>query len=191
MTLIVIDDFYKDPDSVRDLALSQEFNIRGDFPAVRGGYYFPYELADRIQEIVKPFAGEIIRYVGHSGVFQLCTALDATKVHSDFMEEYPEQLWAAVIYLTPDAPLSAGTGFFKCKHTGKQTDDAPHPNEATNYHMQNCHDQTKFEQVSVVGNIYNRAIFYKGNYLHRAMNYFGFKKEDARLTQTFFFHVKK
>lgn len=190
MSIIVVDDFYADPDSVRDFALEQEFNIRGEFPAVRGGYYFPEDTVNKIQTIIYPFGGQIIRYFGHTGVFQLCTAFDRTKVHSDYMPQYTEQVWAGVVYLSPNAPLSAGTGFFKCTKTNKFSDDPPHPNPNTEYHMENCLDQTKFEMVSVIGNVYNRAIFYKGNLLHRAMDYFGFDKTNARLTQTFFFCVE-
>lgn len=190
MSLIVVDDFYADPDTVRDFALQQEFNIRGDFPAVRGGYYFPDEIQKKIQKIVNPLAGEITQWHGHTGYFQLCTALDRTKVHSDYMPELKDEVWAGVVYLTPNAPLSSGTGFFKCRKTKKTSDDPPYPNGETEYHIKVCKDQTEFEMVSVVGNIYNRAIFYKGNLLHRAMDYFGSDKFNARLTQTFFFCTK-
>lgn len=33
--LIVVDNFYSDVDSVRQLALSQEYSVRGNYPGLR------------------------------------------------------------------------------------------------------------------------------------------------------------
>jgi hypothetical protein len=44
--------------------------------------------------------------------------------------------------------------------------------------------------VDVVGNKYNRAVFYKGDLFHASLDYFGRDLQDGRLFQTFFFNTK-
>jgi ABC-type Fe3+ transport system substrate-binding protein len=93
-----------------------------------------------------------------------------------------------VLYLTPDAPLSGGTGFYKHKATGlleptKPGEDAAWDNQAQ--------DVTKWELVSSVGNVYNRLILYKGSQFHTSMDYFGNDLYTGRLFQTFFFNTQR
>ena len=35
VNVIIIDNFYQDPDEVREFALSQEFGVRGNYPGNR------------------------------------------------------------------------------------------------------------------------------------------------------------
>jgi hypothetical protein len=51
-------------------------------------------------------------------------------------------------------------------------------------------DYTKWDLVDVVGNKYNRAVFYKGDLFHASLDYFGKDINDGRLFQTFFFNTK-
>lgn len=71
--------------------------------------------------------------------------------------------WAAVIYLTPDAPKNSGTSFFTENHN----------------------------LIFEVENIFNRCIIYKSKIPHRSTSYFGNTLEDSRLTQVFFFNLKE
>ena len=86
--------------------------------------------------------------------FQLCLDGDKTWVHKD------DTQWAGVLYLTPDAPVDAGTVIF---------DD----NE---------------NLVTMIGNVYNRLVIYRGDLYHRSLEPgFGDCLENGRLTQVFFF----
>lgn len=194
MSIIVVDNFYNDPDAVRDFALKQEFNLTGGFPAVRGGYYFPEETLENIKSIIKPFGGAITGWTGNYGVFQLCKAEDRSWIHGDAKLEDPSGMgvWAGVVYLTPDAPMTAGTCFYKHKETGKRIKDEPffHSPDSEKLHWDSI-DYTKWELADSVANVYNRAIFYRGDMFHCAGHYFGHTKENARLTQTFFFFTQK
>jgi hypothetical protein len=102
--------------------------------------------------------------------------------------------WAGVCYLTPDAPLTAGTGIFKHKETGlknwiydehteEETKNAPH-------HVDHI-DYTKWELVDRIGNVYNRLILYRGDLFHVSLDYFGKDIQYGRLFQTFFFNTEK
>jgi hypothetical protein len=103
-------------------------------------------------------------------------------------------MWAGVIYLTPDAPLSAGTGIFRHKSTGlkgwihtEHTDE-----ENTNWLNSNeSYDYTKWDMVDKIGNVYNRLIMYRGDLFHVSLDYFGKDINDGRLFQTFFLNTEK
>jgi len=68
--------------------------------------------------------------------------------------------WAGVLYLTPNAPINSGTGIFDSDNN----------------------------LITMVGNLYNRAVFYRGTLYHRSvLPGFGKTLKDGRLTQVFFF----
>jgi len=111
---LVIDDFYADPEKVRDFALKQEFKVRGNYPGQRTVSFLNDSIKKRLQEILYPYAGNITDWGGeYTASFQYTVAADRSWIHSDSTTD-----WAAVCYLTPDAPLTAGTGIFKHKETG-------------------------------------------------------------------------
>jgi hypothetical protein len=41
--------------------------------------------------------------------------------------------------------------------------------------------------VDQLGNVYNRLVIFNAAYLHSAVDYFGFNKENSRLWHMFFF----
>jgi hypothetical protein len=51
-------------------------------------------------------------------------------------------------------------------------------------------DETDFEMVDRIGNVYNRLILFDAKCLHAGINYFGTNKEDGRLFQLFFFDLQ-
>jgi hypothetical protein len=187
---IIVDDFYSNPYEVREFALQQEFEVIGNYPGYRTKP-FPSENAKRmIGDILRPFAGEITKWeTEYTGCFQYTTAEDRSWIHSDSYNE-----WAAVLYLTPDAPISAGTGIFKHKESGmmkwshKMKElDPPIENPASKYGI----DYTKWEMVDRFGNLFNRLIIYRGTNFHVSLDYFGQDINDGRLFQVFFFSTEK
>lgn len=187
---IIVDDFYKNPDEVRTFALSQEFSQLGNYPGQRTKPFLAENVKNSIQEIIRPYAGEITWWGDDStGSFQYTTAVDRSWIHSDDTTD-----WAAVLYLTPDAPLSSGTGLFRHKETGiKRWKSSEHPDEVNANSPANMHSQdvTKWEMVDRIGNIYNRMILYRGDLFHVSLDYFGSDKENGRLFQVFFFNTEK
>jgi hypothetical protein len=88
--------------------------------------------------------------------------------------------WAGVLYLTPDAPVTAGTGIFRHKQT--KIFQGP-----SNHHNTN---DDEWELITLIGNIYNRLVLYKATLYHRSLIAgFGDSKETGRLTQVFFFNL--
>lgn len=181
--LIITDDFYKNPDAVRAYALSQPFEVRGNYPGLRTKPYLPNDVKDAIQHIVYNAGGKVTDWfengLGYTGAFQICTSQDRTWIHADSFNT-----WAAVCYLTPDAPLSSGTALYRHKATGeyeKTNNEQPHLDG---------NDYTKWERTDYVANKYNRLVVYRGNLYHASLDYFGNNYQNGRLFQTFFFNTE-
>jgi len=183
---LIIDDFYRNPEEVREFALSQDFNVDGNYPGHRTVSFLTDDLKKSIQEIIRPFAGEVTHWGGdYSGSYQYTTAYDRSWIHSDSTTG-----WAAVLYLTPDAPVSSGTGLYKHKETGLcGWDNNLHSEEETLKapHMIEPRDYTKWELVDRLGNKFNRLVMYRSDNYHVSMDYFGQDMYDGRLFQVFFF----
>jgi hypothetical protein len=162
-TTIVLDNFYDDPDSVREFALAQEYNVKGNFPGRRTKSFLTQEAKDKITKALGPLSWN--NEDGSTGSFQYTTALENSWIHRDLRQ------WAGVCYLTPDAPLESGTTLYKDR-------EFSNPKEV--------YDLTKFQKDITVGNVYNRLILYKGSLLHKSDTYFGLTIKEARLFQVFF-----
>jgi hypothetical protein len=158
---IIVDNFLDNPDLVRKSVLELPFNATGPYPGLRSdradAEYEEY-IKNKLEKILN---FKIKEFVQDSFRFQLCIEDVETWVHKD------ETDWAAVLYLTPNAPYSAGTGIYI--------------NEEDNYDL-----------VTAIGNVYNRLAIYRGTLFHRSMQAgFGKDKETGRLTQVFFFNVEQ
>ena len=187
-TIVVVDNFLDNPDEVRQIALNipnSEYEKRGSV-GLRSKPY-PYG------EVYRPVFEELLGIKtedaewggdgGTHGCYQWSPASTGQVVHCDATD------WAAVIFLTPDAPLRTGTWLMKHKDTGKKMrdeglDDVFIGNEAQ-------WDTHPFEKIDDIGNVYNRLILWNGRHLHTAGSYFGESIDNSRLYQVFFFNEKK
>jgi len=180
--LIIVDDFYTNPDLVREYALTQPFEVSGNYPGLRTQPYLPDDLKESIQHIMTKAGGKITHWFeesGYTGAFQICTAIDRTWIHADSFNT-----WAGVCYLTPDAPVSSGTALYRYKETKEYE-------RLSNDAMQlDGYDYTKWEMTDYVSNKYNRLVLYRGNLYHASLDYFGNNRENGRLFQTFFFNTE-
>ena len=190
-SLVVIDDFYANPIEVRNFALNQQFNITGNFPGFRTKPLLNDTIKEAIQYIVQPFGGEITDWFedSHTGAFQYTTEEHHSWIHSDGGNS-----WAGVLYLTPNAPISGGTGFYKHKITKEERfihlTENPTEKDLNNYYLRDYKDITKWELTDVVVNKFNRMILYDASLFHKSMDYFGKDKFSGRLFQVFFFNTK-
>jgi hypothetical protein len=188
---LTIDDFYADPMQVREFALKQEYKVRGNYPGQRTESFLTDSIKQKLRDILYPFAGEITNWGGeYTGSFQYTTASDRSWIHADSTTD-----WAAVCYLTPDAPVTAGTGIFRHKETGWMNFDYKRQNDPE-YMKQappgdECQDYTKWEMVDRVGNVFNRLIMYRADNYHVSLDYFGKDLNDGRLFQVFFFNTER
>ena len=183
--LIVVDDFYNNPNEVRDYILKQDFSVKGNYPGKRTKSYANEDLKANIQKYVDPFSGKIVDFkmkeTDYNGAFQYTTSRDRSWIHVDCYNN-----WGGIIYLTPDAPLSSGTGFYRFKETGEYYQDVEH--SKTDKYSQ---DFTKWELVDSVGNVFNRLILFNSKRFHISMDYFGTDLNDSRLFQVLFFSTER
>jgi hypothetical protein len=188
---LTIDNFYSDPMKVREFALSQEFKVRGNYPGQRTESFLNDTLKKKMRDILYPFAGEITWWGGeYTGSFQYTVATDRSWIHADSTTD-----WACLIYLTPDAPLSSGTGIFRHKATGWQNYDYKRENEPGYKESappgDEMQDYTKWEMVDRIGNVFNRCVMYRADNYHVSLDYFGKNMHDGRLFQVFFFNTER
>lgn len=178
--LWVIDNFYQDPYAVRNFALQQEYENSSDW--YKGRRTFKQFLSPYIKSRFEEIMGIKIREWeshGMNGKFQFCVPEDRLVYH------YDSQTWAAMIYLTPNAPPSTGTSFYAHKNTSiRHIEDHP---EADSCFSGGFYDSTKFELVDTVGNVFNRLVIFDARLFHAASGYFGQNINDSRLFQIFFF----
>lgn len=174
--LIIVDDFYNNPDDVRALALSQEFTQQSHFPGLRTKSFLNQAVKDVIQHLLHNVAGQVTNWHegdGSTGSFELALARDRSWIHTDH-----HNTWAGVCYLTPNAPLSGGTAIYQYKATGARI-----ASELPAYETQ---DMTKWEMTDYVANRYNRLVMYRSDQFHNSLNYFGSDPHSGRLFQLFF-----
>ncbi len=191
--LVICDNFYAAPVDVRQFALQQEFSYHpGDHKGQRTNqrHCFP-GVKERLEGLLGCKITNWDKH-GYNGVFQFCVGGDPIVYHAD------HQSYAAVVYLTPDAPPSAGTTLYRSKSTGLRTvnqQSALSKGMTLEQAQQRTFnkkllDPTAWETVDVIGNVFNRCAIWNAQLLHAASNYFGTTKEDGRLFQMFFFDIE-
>ena len=178
----IVEDFYDDPDSVREFALNQKFYDDPGFigKRTREQFFFP-----RMKEQFERIMGmHITNWESHgmNGRFQHNVAGEAITWHTDF------QKFAGLIYLTPNAPYSAGTRMAAYKQNRVRHCSDPRIMDCFN--QITFLDGTLYEDVDIVGNVYNRLVIYDGGLIHAAMEYFGYNKDNCRLWHMFFFDAE-
>ena len=101
---------------------------------------------------------------------------------------YDLQEYAAIIFLTPDAPPGTGTNTYRSKVTGELNITS-----ITDINMvfrNGFLDPTQFDLVDKIGNVYNRLLIFDAKLIHSASCYFGNNDNNCRLFQMFFFDVE-
>lgn len=190
---IIIDNFYDNPNEVREFALAQDFNVDGNYPGHRTQSFLTPSVQEWIAHHLRGVHGEPTwpkEEDTYCGAFQYTTATDRTWIHCDGWND-----WAGVCYLTPDAPVTGGTGIFRHKSTGliacPRNEDGTRNEELLGKIYEDAQDYTKWELVDTIGNVYNRLVLYPGDLFHASLDYFGKDINTGRLFQTFFFNTEQ
>lgn len=196
LPVTIVDDFFKDPDSIRAQALSLEFSTGGNAPGPRA------ICPENISKIVaKKLFALLIDMNKHIVQGQLDLYFQLTKkdfeygwVHSDVNKTY----FAGVIYLTPNAPLSGGTAMYKPVDNNldfnlydslqniKKDFYTNKTNDLEQFKEAREKNNNLFYKTVDISNIYNRLVMYPVDEFHSENKLFGETKEDARLTLVFF-----
>jgi hypothetical protein len=188
LNIIVVDDFYSNPDLIRDFAINNlNFNSSDYHKGMRSSESF---ILNGTKEKFEQIIGKsIVNWNNPSyanGKFQFCTSLDSIVYHTDI------QSYAAMVFLTPNAPLQSGTATYKSIYTNSIKIDSDETHTKTFKGLSNdlnFYDKTSFEVVDSIGNIYNRLIIFDSKNIHAAVNYFGDSIENSRFFHLFFFDI--
>ncbi len=191
--VVVVDNFYSDPDAVREYAMTLDFNPNVKYH--KGSRTEVKTIFEGTKETFEKLLGRKISvWEGHiyNGVFQYCTAEEPLVYHTD------NQSYAAVVFLTPDAPPECGTSFYKSKFNGLMAYPTPadckkHNKSADELFDEmfagNFYDKTRWDLVDTVGNVYNRLVIFDAKRVHAASAYFGDNMKNSRLFHMFFFDI--
>jgi len=177
--IFIVDNFYDNPDDVRNFALNN-VEYKADLRWYKGIRSVNTYRSEELRKTFEKIMGETIKNWdhGYNGCFQITTAEDPQVYH------YDEQKWAAMIYLSPNAPLESGTRTHRSKITGLRHSEQQGIDASF---VGGFYDSTKFDLMDSAANIYNRLVIMNAKMIHSAGPYFGNSKETGRLTHLFFF----
>lgn len=189
-SVIIIDDFLKDPHALRSAALAQEFPVP-DTPQFYPGRDSRYQqVINGYDQKIAEIIGEPVVPVQTSSHAKFRLALEGDKgtesVHIDNVH------WTAILYLTLPEHCKDGTHLFRHKATG--TDRAPYNSmelAALGFASQqqflddvinkNTNDPTAWEHLMTVPMRFNRLLIIKPQQYHDAGISFGTTPENGRL----------
>mgnify|MGYP006087099263 CR=1 FL=1 len=189
--LLVVDNFYENPLEVRYHALLQYYH---DDPGYLGMRTRKQWFFDGTKERFEAILGKkITKWEEHgmNGRFQSNNAGTPLVYHCD------NQSYAAVVYLTPNAPYWTGTSFWAVKNydpgelgTANSIRHASHPELDLAFNQKTFVDKSPYELVDNIGNIFNRLVIWDSALIHSASEYCGWDINSSRLFHIFFFDAE-
>jgi hypothetical protein len=195
----IVENFYENPDAIRNFALIQKFKFRHQIKGAQ--YVFPgcrtkdlslinkplfENVSKKINSIFHNEEHDVMRWSITTSFQSVAAEFGRGVIHAD-----QNTVFAAVLYLTPNAPLETGTSLFKpnskfdedkyvwsLKENDRRFDEGKIIMD-TSYHEM-------FDEVVRINNVYNTLILYEGRHYHAANQFFGKTIKDSRLAQVFF-----
>lgn len=199
----IIDNFYENPDLVRDFALSLEYfpSIDGSWPGSRTkdlkqiDFQFYKTFTNKVFNLFFDFDQDIPTWrVG--SMFQKINSFSTYKediknfgwVHSD------HAIMTGIVYLNPDDYLYSGTSIYKLK-PGEE-DNCPQKTKYLHYSGSDEFNEQEFEiekkynngkyiESIRVENVYNRLLIFEKGVYHGVPTFYS-ESNEPRLTQVFF-----
>jgi len=199
--IIVVDDFYENPDEVRQFAL----NV--DYPEPEGEYTYPGRNSNESwypEEVHKKFESILNQKLipaDKNGYFRL--SLEGV-THKQDIHVDPAWEWGSVLYLSDpkDSVPEGGTSFWR--HKTLNFENIPQTDEEANHYGYDTYrdgwtthvygdgqDRSKWDRYHLCPMKYNRMVIFRTHLWHSHSYNFGKTMEDGRLVQLFFFNPMK
>jgi hypothetical protein len=198
--VVIVDNFFKDPDKVRNFALHQEFkrDDTSNYPGLRTDCLsiiepsLHNEFLKKFFSVYYDFRFEELNWVVSAQFQKTDNHFDSGWIHRDNDGTANNKL-AGIVYLTPNAPLNSGTSIYKSKSNvlipsiNAQAKYTHYLSNGNSDELINLKEKEKeqFEETINVSNIYNRLISFEASEYHAAQNYFG-EDNKPRLILVFF-----
>ena len=193
--LLKIDNYYDNPYSIRNYALSCDFEepFTGTWNGFHSKQRHPdtkdifFDIAKRIPANGKPNWDEIessFQFWGRpsAGIFALLLEGQSDTVHF----HRRTGTWAGVCYLSQPQNCEGrrGVTFYRHKETGiTSCKDAT--TEQINIFRRDAKNQDCWEEIRCVDMVFNRMVIFDGRYFHAASDGFGKVASEGRLAQLF------
>jgi hypothetical protein len=194
--VIVIDDFLRNPDEVRQQALGLTYKVGGRYPGLNSVEKINIDGLDRMVShlVYEPVRAPWTRDFSH-GSCRVSLASDNDKparIHID------QSHWSGILYLSRSEDCRGGTEFYR--HIPTNTDHLPLTPEAlkeTGYSSyeelrqeildKDALDRSKWELTMTVPMRFNRLVLLQPQYWHTSGPGFGDSLENGRLIYLMFF----
>ena len=200
--IIIEDDFFKDPYSVRNVALKSTYTGAkdGTWPGYRC-WDIPKNITDHILLKMRSFTGDQsldfdYKYTQNRGSpnssFQFVPQQYRSGIyHSDYVHHY-----ICIIYLSLGSPVDSGTEVcdFEQKEGRKRDNtiktrynkDPFNLIKRYNYDRMRKKINLDYKPIMKIPHKFNRAVIFPAVNWHRAQNFFGTSIENGRLTSVSF-----
>lgn len=200
------DDFFKDPYSVRNIALKSTYTTAhdGSWPGYRC-WDIPENITNHILSKVRNFAGDQSLEFDYkqtqqqgspNSSFQFIPQQYRDGVyHSDYMHHY-----ICIIYLSLESAVNSGTevcdfdqkkgrGRTNIAHNKKIRFNKDPFNLIKRYNYDRIRKKinSDYKPIMTIPHKFNRAVVFPAGLWHRAQNFFGTSIENGRLTSVSFF----
>lgn len=195
--LIVVDNFYQNPDAVREFALSVEYETGGgkNWPGRDSIHeHGKEELTQMISDIV---GEKLVTKPSNKCSYFRKTQLGQYGSQDVHFDPNPGLIWAGVIYLTPTFHPTGGTKFWKHRQYGWEFAPTREQAEKCGIHKHedmveffNTHgkERGRWLETDNISFKYNRLVMFNPLLFHSNGEWFGNDDQSARLVQLLFFH---
>lgn len=194
-SLVIVDDFFKDPMLVRNLALETSYQdvTKLNYPGLQSDMaFYNQDIIKRFEKLLNDEIDPKVESLTF-GKFRFMTRESGSriKIHVDGLAE-----WTGLIYLNTPDQCEGGTAFYRHIDTGLE--GPPRPDQMKKFGFESVLDfeqriiaeqsldLSRWEETTFVGMRFNRLVLFRGNELfHCHTHGFGNTNENARLTQNF------
>lgn len=191
VSFLVVDDFLPNPWAAREAALGDKYTNLNET-----GKYSPFRATSSMVRRISDLLGTKLAPAGGLGTgrynYRLARERHVCDIHVDSCA------WGGVLFLNPPQQCRGGTSFWRHKKTGLER----WPNRVeqaellARYRITNCWEffvtregmrRERWERCLEVPMRFNRLVLFRGEFFHSHSHYFGTRRDNARLTQLFFF----
>lgn len=182
--IIIVDNFWYNPKSLRNFAIQQTFETKKS-PA---GYTYSIAKPDSFQ--INRALDLICRIIGANGAsefllsyFVFETKVDEIETKKSAWVHCDPWRWVGLLYLNLPEQCSGGTAFFRHIKSGVTNEKSSDKGRRPIHNVR----QDEWEEIYRVSLKWNRLVLFDPSFYHAPTNYFGTDISNARLYQLFTF----